>query len=156
MRATMMLYAYYTKNPVAYHDAMMPIHGFVYTRALLAILGTMGPTTSFVENVNSKDVYAHAVFGAALLSVGHCSGGVNTIFGYVLLVHAVGKLNLYTRLRYDNFAKQQRQVPRHIDFLRFVGLFYFEDDLDTHKDNTDPKIGYLPVDKLGRFYAAFN
>jgi hypothetical protein len=99
-----MLYAYYSKDPVAYHDAMMPIHGFAYTRALLGLLGTMGPTTSFIENVNSKDVYAHAVFGAALLSIGHCSGGVTTISYYVLLVHAVGKLSLYARLRYDKFT----------------------------------------------------
>jgi hypothetical protein len=99
-----MLYAYFSRDPVAYHDAVMPIHGFVYTRALLALLGTMGPTTSFTENVNSKHVYAHAVFGAALLSVGHCSGGVTTIFYYVLLVHAVGKLSLYSRLRYDAYT----------------------------------------------------
>jgi hypothetical protein len=98
-----MLYAYYSKNPVAYHDSIMPIHGFAYTRAS-DYPGTMGPTTSFVRNVDSKHVYGHAVLGAALLSVGHWSGGIVTAFSYILMVQFNGKLRLYSRLRYDDYV----------------------------------------------------
>jgi hypothetical protein len=74
------------------------------TQEPLTILGTMGPTKSFVRNVDSKHVYGHAVLGAALLSVGHCSGGIVTAFSYILMVQLNGKLSLYSRLRYDDYV----------------------------------------------------
>ncbi|KAE8405932.1 hypothetical protein BDV37DRAFT_270391 [Aspergillus pseudonomiae] len=59
-------------NPIHYHNSMIPLHRFVYTHTLIFLLGTMGPTRSFTTNVNSQFVYAESVFGAALISIGHC------------------------------------------------------------------------------------
>ncbi|KAE8410320.1 hypothetical protein BDV36DRAFT_289689 [Aspergillus pseudocaelatus] len=94
MRIVLVVRAYFSQNPVHYHDSMMPLHGFVYTRALIFLLGTMGPTRSFTTNVNSQFVYAESVFGAALISIGHCHGSW-PVPVYLLLVHFLGKLSLW-------------------------------------------------------------
>jgi hypothetical protein len=60
------------QNPVHYHSSMMPLHRFMYTCALIFILGTMGPLRDFIKNVNSPFMYAESVLGAALISVSHC------------------------------------------------------------------------------------
>lgn len=94
MRSVLVVRAYFSQNPVHYHDSMMPLHGFVYTRALIFLLGTMGPTRSFTTNVNSQFVYAESVFGAALISIGHCHGSW-PVPVYLLLIHFLGKISLW-------------------------------------------------------------
>ncbi|RAL06458.1 uncharacterized protein BO97DRAFT_325581, partial [Aspergillus homomorphus CBS 101889] len=84
-----------------YHSSIMPLHGFVYTRALIFLLGTMGPTRSFVKNVNSPFVYAQSVLGAALISVSHCRG-LWPVPTYLVLVHGLGKLSLRVQEKYQS------------------------------------------------------
>jgi hypothetical protein len=100
MRPILVIRAYCTQNPVHYHSSMMPLHGFVYTRALIFILGTMGPSRDFVKNVNSPFVYAESVLGAALISVGHCHGSW-PIPVYLMLMHLVGKISLWVGEQHD-------------------------------------------------------
>jgi predicted membrane channel-forming protein YqfA (hemolysin III family) len=100
LRAGSILKAYHTCSWTDYHDAIMPLHSFVYARSFFFILGTIGPTENFVKNVNSKYVYMAAITGGALISVGHC---INpwSMSAYVALVHAIGKLNTWTRRKID-------------------------------------------------------
>ncbi|KAL2824968.1 hypothetical protein BJY01DRAFT_241630 [Aspergillus pseudoustus] len=94
MRPLLVIRAYYSQNPVHYHSSMMPLHGFVYTRALIFLLGTMGPSRDFIKNVNSPFVYAESVLGAALISVGHCHGSW-PVPAYLTLMHLLGKISLW-------------------------------------------------------------
>jgi hypothetical protein len=72
-RAALIVQAYMTRDPMDYHDALMPLHGFVYTRALLFMFGIMGPSIVFKGNINFSEAYSLAVFGAAVTAVSHCS-----------------------------------------------------------------------------------
>ena len=98
-----------------YHDAMMPLHGFVYTRALIFILGTLGPTTSFLVNVNSPFVYAEAVFGAALISVSHCSKSW-AVMEYMSVVFIIGKLSLWTAVESQN-SRYYSKTSLYVAFI---------------------------------------
>jgi hypothetical protein len=73
---------------------MMPLYGFMYTHALIFILGIMGPLRDFIKNINSPFVYAESVLGAALISVSHCHGSW-PIPVYLMLMHLVGKISLW-------------------------------------------------------------
>lgn len=100
MRPAQMLYAYYTQSPADYHDALMPIHSFVYTRVLIFLMGTMGPTPSFQKNVNSRFVYSESILGGALIAVSH-STKPEAIAVYASIMHMVGKLSLWARRKHD-------------------------------------------------------
>lgn len=56
-----------------YHDAMMPMHGFVYTRALLSIFGIIQQSSPHKDNISVRISYAEAVICAGCISVSHCS-----------------------------------------------------------------------------------
>lgn len=73
LRAALIVQAYMTRDPMDYHDALMPLHGFVYTRALLFMFGIMGPSIKLEDNINLREAYSLAVFGAAVAAVSHCS-----------------------------------------------------------------------------------
>ena len=107
-----MIYAYYSRNPIDYHDALMPIHGFVYVRIMFFLLGTVGPTTDYHKNVNSKYIYLLAVFGGALIAVGHCSRPLAVPL-YLVTVHLIAKLNFWTRMQVDSY----KYVHERIDVL---------------------------------------
>lgn len=102
LRPLAMMYAYRTGDRVDYHDALVPIHAFVYTRVMFFLCGSIGPTTSFRKNVNSKYIYLLAVFGGALIAVGHCSKPLAVPL-YLMTVHAIGKLNFWTRAHVDRY-----------------------------------------------------
>jgi hypothetical protein len=100
MRPILVIYAYYTQNPVHYHSSIIPLHGFVYTRALIFILGIMGPLRDFIKNINSPFVYAESVLGAALISVSHCYRSW-PIPVYLILMHLLRKISLWVGERHD-------------------------------------------------------
>lgn len=89
LRLVWMVRAYLTKVPMNYHDAIMPIHGFVYTRSLLFLFGIIERFSSSNDAMNVHISYAEAVICAGCISVGHCSHpwavclylGVFTMFG---------------------------------------------------------------------------
>jgi hypothetical protein len=72
----------------------MSLHGFMYTYVLIFLLATMGPTRSFIKNVDSPFVYAESVLGAALIAVSHCHGPW-PVPAYLVLVHFLWKLSLW-------------------------------------------------------------
>ncbi|KAB8260431.1 hypothetical protein BDV32DRAFT_47149 [Aspergillus pseudonomiae] len=156
LRMYQILQAYASQDPVDYHDAIVPIHSFLYARIIIFLFGTMGPSLSFSKNVNSRFVYAEAIFGSALISIGHCTKP-SAIVAYLLLVHAVGKISTFAGRRAweERTKKPPREPGLLIRALRFVG--FFEDRLDwadeamASADKT-PQIGNLPMDKLGHQY----
>ena len=97
-----MIYAYYSGSRTDYHDALVPVHSFVYTRALFFLFGTVGPTTDFMKNVNSKYVYMLAVFGGAVIAIGHCHRPM-AVPVYLMMVHIVGKVNFWTRRKVESY-----------------------------------------------------
>ncbi|PYI36399.1 hypothetical protein BP00DRAFT_483569 [Aspergillus indologenus CBS 114.80] len=101
IRSALVVHAYITQTAMDYHSSIMPLHGFVYTRALIFLLGTIGPTRSFIKNVNSPFVYAQSVLGAALISVSHCRG-LWPVPTYLVLVHRLGKLSLRVQEKYQS------------------------------------------------------
>lgn len=84
-----MALAYVTQDPMDYHDAVMPLHGFVYTRALLFLFGVMGPHPTLKDNINLRAGYSLAVFGAALIAVSHCSSPLAVPL-YLAIVSLIG------------------------------------------------------------------
>ncbi|KAE8150416.1 hypothetical protein BDV25DRAFT_139820 [Aspergillus avenaceus] len=145
MRMVQILYAYYTQDPTAYHDAVMPIHAFIYTRALIVLPGTMGPSLDFTENINSRFVYAEAVFGGALMSIGHCSRA-DALLCYVLSVHIVGKLT----------STPHRNRP--VSPSRHYAVSASSSRIHRGRKKTKapavevPQIGHLPADALGQMW----
>lgn len=95
-----MCLAYLSQNRSHYHDALVPVHAFVYTRAFFFLLGTIGPTTDFSKNVNSKYIYLTAIIGGALVAVEHCHNVWATPL-YLLILHAIGKVNFWTKTQVD-------------------------------------------------------
>ncbi|KAF2843264.1 hypothetical protein M501DRAFT_1012621 [Patellaria atrata CBS 101060] len=155
LRAIAMIRAYYSKSPIEYHDAIVPIHSFVYARSLFFILGTIGPTPNFLKNANSKYVYAAAIYGAALVAVGHC---VNqwAILQYMFCVHAIGKLNFWTRRSVDQCKERKEEIPKMLKILQKAGLCSFPQPSDIDMQitlNDGPRIGFLRMDSLGHIWA---
>ncbi|PTU16983.1 hypothetical protein P175DRAFT_0447294 [Aspergillus ochraceoroseus IBT 24754] len=153
MRPVQIIRAYYTQSPVDYHDAIMPIHAFVYARAIIFILGTMGPSKSFLRNVNSRFVYTQAIFGGALIAIGHCSRP-EAICVYVVIMHTLGKIGVWTSTK-----KQGLRIPILVHVLMLMGFSsQGESIMDYGKTDTDkvPEIGHLPVDLIGHHWARFN
>ncbi|KAE8357102.1 hypothetical protein BDV27DRAFT_96927 [Aspergillus caelatus] len=151
------LVAYTTQNSIDYYDAIMPLHSFLYTRIIIFLFGTMGPSLSFSKNVNSPFVYAEAVFGGALIAIGHCTK-LSAIVAYLLLVHAVGKVSTFAGWRawVESTKKPPQDPGLLVRVLRFVG--FFEDredwaDATVTSPGETPQIGNLPMDKLGHQYA---
>ncbi|KAL2783980.1 hypothetical protein BJX66DRAFT_330280 [Aspergillus keveii] len=101
LRPLLVIRAYCSQSPVDYHSSMMPLHGFVYTRALIFLLGTMGPSRDFIKNVNSPFVYAESVLGAALISVGHCQGSW-PVPTYLILMNLLGKISLWAGEQHED------------------------------------------------------
>jgi hypothetical protein len=95
LRAGLIALAYVTKDPLDYHDAIMPLHGFVYTRALLFLFGIMGPHTTLKSNINLRESYSLAVSGAALIAVSHCSSPWAVAL-YLSVVSLIGILSRWT------------------------------------------------------------
>ncbi|OJJ95815.1 hypothetical protein ASPACDRAFT_35706, partial [Aspergillus aculeatus ATCC 16872] len=93
MRPIQILRTYYTQTPTAYHNAIMPVHAFLYTRVLIFLIGTMGPTISFLKNVNSRFVYSESILGGALIAVSHYSKP-EAVATYLLIIHVLGKVSL--------------------------------------------------------------
>ncbi|KJK64781.1 hypothetical protein P875_00010989 [Aspergillus parasiticus SU-1] len=156
LRMYQILVAYTTQNPIDYHDAIVPLHSFIYTRIIIFLFGTMGPSLSFSENVNSPFVYAEAVFGGALIAIGHCTRP-SAIVAYLLLVHAVGRVSTFAGWR--AWVERTKKPPQNpgllVRVLKFVG--FFEDREDWADDTVassheTPQIGNLPMDKLGHQY----
>ncbi|PLB48641.1 hypothetical protein P170DRAFT_474994 [Aspergillus steynii IBT 23096] len=110
MRPIQILHAYYTQTPTAYHDAVMPIHAFIYTRVMFFLMGTMGPTLSFQKNVNSPFIYSEAILGGALIAVSH-SSKPEAIGIYLSIVHVLGKIGLWTRRQRDACRYEKLQFP---------------------------------------------
>lgn len=73
LRLVWIVQAYLTKAPMDYHDAIMPIHGFVYTRSLLFLFGLIGKSSPPKDNRSVQVSYAEAVICAGCISVSHCS-----------------------------------------------------------------------------------
>ncbi|KAL5042410.1 hypothetical protein BDW71DRAFT_200620 [Aspergillus fruticulosus] len=138
LQPLLVIRAYCSQNPVHYHSSMMPLHGFVYTCALIFLLGTMGPSRDFIKNVNSLFVYAESVLGAALISVGHCQGSW-PVPAYLILMHLLGKISLTNGVA-DSI---------HVRILRFTGLCVCEPSSEAA---VSPQIGYLPADTIGEKY----
>ncbi|KAE8372670.1 hypothetical protein BDV26DRAFT_285760 [Aspergillus bertholletiae] len=149
MRTIQVVRAYYTQNPMDYHDSMMPLHGFVYTRALIFLLGTMGPTRSFVQNVNSPFVYAESVLGAALISVSHCHGSWPVLV-YLTLMHLLGKISLWISEDHESRKESGLAEPILIKTLRWAGFVMHKVPPNSR---TAPLIGYLPMDNIGDRWA---
>ncbi|KAJ5335643.1 uncharacterized protein N7506_005703 [Penicillium brevicompactum] len=72
LRLVWIVQAYLTKAPMDYHDAIMPIHGFVYTRSLLFLFGLIEKSASPKDNRSAQVSYAEAVICAGCISVSHC------------------------------------------------------------------------------------
>ncbi|KAI9929517.1 hypothetical protein ASPWEDRAFT_184012 [Aspergillus wentii DTO 134E9] len=158
MRPLVILHAYHTQEPMAYHDVIMPLHAFIYMRAFLFLFSTMGPTRDFIKNMNSRFVYALGITGSGAMAFGHCSSSWAGV-AYFILVHLVGKFSLWTRRIYDSYIYAKKPVPEYILFCRRIGAFIF--DIPTENEMQaavadGPKIGYLPMDRLGHDWAAFN
>ncbi|QMW27828.1 hypothetical protein G4B84_003117 [Aspergillus flavus NRRL3357] len=156
LRMYQILVAYTTQNPIDYHDAIVPLHSFIYTRIIIFLFGTMGPSLSFSKNVNSPFVYAEAVFGGALIAIGHCTRP-SAIIVYLLLVHAVGRVSTFAGWRaWMGRTKKPPQDPGLlVKILKFVGFFKDHEDWADEKvasSHETPQIGNLPMDKLGHQY----
>ncbi|KAK5030038.1 hypothetical protein LTR13_008350 [Exophiala sideris] len=154
LRPLVMIYAYHTGNRVDYHDALVPIHAFGYTRVMFFLYGSIGPTTNFRKNVNSKYIYLIAVFGGAVVAVGHCSRPL-AVPVYLMMVHAVGKLNFWTRVQFDWHRVNDRPLSPLLQILLKMGFcsFVCRRDVDMQITvNDGPKIGELPADALGHVY----
>lgn len=126
----------------------MPLHGFVYTRALIFILGTMGPSRDFVKNVNSPFVYAESVLGAALISVGHCHGSW-PIPVYLIFMHLIGKISLWVGEQHDYCRSNGVPESTHVKILRSAGFWTRE---SYTKADSAPRIGFLTADIIGEKY----
>lgn len=90
-------YALYTQSQIVYHDAIVPLHSFIYARLLLFVYSTISPSPDFEENINSKQVYNLAIAASPLIAIGQSHLGVTAVVAYLLLVHLVGKISLWTR-----------------------------------------------------------
>ena len=95
----MMTIALYTGKSQDYHDAIVPLHSFVYARVLLLLYSTMSPSPSFQKNINSRQVYNLAICVSAIMGVGQASRGIPAVLGYTLLVNLIGKISLWARAR---------------------------------------------------------
>ncbi|KAI3017322.1 hypothetical protein CBS147347_10318 [Aspergillus niger] len=151
LRSVLVVRAYLTQTNVDYHSSIMPLHGFVYTRALIFLLGTMGPTRSFVKNVNAPYVYAESVLGAALISVGHCHGSWS-VPTYLVLVHAIGKLSLRIREKYEFCREKNIPEPHWSRILRKLG---FCTRVGQEVVPNAPLIGHLPTDMIGAIWTEY-
>ncbi|KAE8335186.1 hypothetical protein BDV24DRAFT_156234 [Aspergillus arachidicola] len=156
MRSIQVVHAYSTQDPIHYHDCLMLLHGFVYTRVLIFLLGTMGPTRSFIKNVNSPFIYAQSALGAALISVGHCHGSW-PMLSYLILMHSLGKnklmgpLNTYKLTKHVGaHRKNDLPEPPLTKFLRYAGFVTCVSPADPSKTRS---IGYLKADFLGTKWA---
>jgi hypothetical protein len=92
----LVLIAYCTGSPVVYHDTIMPIHGFAYSRSMSFLLGIMGPSASFVNNLNSKWTYALAAHSAFVLAISH-SKNPYAVFIATMSMVATAKVGTWTR-----------------------------------------------------------
>ncbi|OGM50116.1 hypothetical protein ABOM_001299 [Aspergillus bombycis] len=92
------LQAYTSQDPIDYHDAIVSLHSFLYARIIIFLLGTMCPSLSFSKNINSRFVYAEAIFESVLISAGHCTKP-SAIFAFLLLVQAIGKISTFAGRR---------------------------------------------------------
>lgn len=81
------------QNPLHYYSSIMPLYGFMYTHALIFILGTIGPSRDFIKNINSLFIYTKSVLEAALISVSHCYRSW-PILVYLILIYLLGKISL--------------------------------------------------------------
>lgn len=158
MRPFQILYAYYTQTPTAYHDAIMPINAFLYTRVLIFILATMGPTLSFHKNVNSRFIYSESIFGGAVIAIGHCSLP-EAVPLYLILVHVLGKIGLWARRKQDICRAHNLPESRILKLLSLLGFITRDQELVSMTKagvKEPPEIGHLPGDKMGHTWAAFN
>ncbi|KAF9894906.1 hypothetical protein FE257_004528 [Aspergillus nanangensis] len=158
MRPVQILYAYYSQTPTAYHDAIMPINAFVYTRVLIFLMATMGPTLSFHKNANSRFVYADAIFGGAVMAVGHCSKP-EAVPIYLVIMHVLGKTGLWTRKQQDVSRAQNIPQSALLRLLSFLGFITRDQELVSISKAgvlEPPAIGHLPADKMGHYWAGFN
>lgn len=101
-RPVLSIYAFCTQKAGAYHDSVVPIHSFVYARALIFFFGTMGPTGNFIADVNSKHVYSISITGSALLAVSH-SFNPWAVMEICILTNLIGKIQLWSRRCYDYY-----------------------------------------------------
>ncbi|GES64685.1 hypothetical protein ATEIFO6365_0009017400 [Aspergillus terreus] len=156
MRPAQMLYAYYTQSPADYHDALMPIHSFVYTRVLIFLMGTMGPTPSFKKNVNSRFVYSESILGGALIAVSH-STKPEAIAVYASIMHMVGKVSLWARRKHDAEREQGVPLSKTVRLLSYLGFITRGKRLvDSSKASSKeaPEIGHLYADRMGHSWAS--
>ena len=91
------LYALLHGSRSSYHDAIVPLNSFVYARLMLFIYSTISPSPNFEDNINSKQVYNLAISASPLIAIGQSHGGVSAVMVYLLIVHMVGKISLWTR-----------------------------------------------------------
>lgn len=91
------VYALVSQSPTVYHDAIVPLHSFVYARLLLFLYSTISPAPDFEDNINSKQVYNLAIAASPLIAIGQSHLGVAAVVAYLLVVHLVGKISLWTR-----------------------------------------------------------
>ncbi|CAI7625462.1 unnamed protein product [Penicillium bialowiezense] len=82
----------------------MPIHGFVYTRAILTILGVIQKSSPLKDSMTWKVSYAEAVICAGCISVGHCSKPW-AVFLYLGVFAVIGVL--------DQWTSQTNKKPVH-------------------------------------------
>lgn len=87
MRSALVVHAYITQTAMDYHSSIMPLHGFVYTRALIFLLGAMlgiQSNQSFVfVDTSGSGVQA----SCGLFSQGTCHGAPYIQWLMQLLAH---------------------------------------------------------------------
>ncbi|KAJ5742358.1 uncharacterized protein N7511_011544 [Penicillium nucicola] len=131
MRIALIVRAYLSEGPMDYHDAMMPLHGFIYTRVILFIIGIMGTSDHLKDNINDPMAYTLAVFGAATISVSHISSPWAIVW-YLGTFTLIGIKNRWS-------SKLERQLIKS-------GPAQVQASFFTEKPS---EIGDLPADQLG-------
>jgi len=136
---------------------VVSLHSFVYARVLLFLYSTISPSPNFEDNINSKQVYNLAIAASPLIAIGQSHLGVTAVLAYLLVVHVIGKISLWTRstlaMAKDShfitlsmaqaFAKIGFRTPDRERLDPCVGL-----------SGNGPTIGRLSADEFGHWYNA--
>lgn len=149
---------------------MVSLHSFVYARVLLFLYSTISPSPNFEDNINSKQVYNLAIAASPLIAIGQSHLGVTAVLAYLLVVHVIGKISLWTR---STLAMAKDRWVLTCDlwltaFSHFITLSMAQafakigfrtpdrERLDpcVGLSGNGPTIGRLSADELGHWYNA--
>ncbi|GAB7364960.1 hypothetical protein MBLNU230_g5745t1 [Neophaeotheca triangularis] len=100
LRPLAMLYAVHVGEDAAYHDALVPIHAFIWARLFVALGGITGESSALLENANKPEVYTVAIGISALVAMQYAYSP-HAPWAYMAIWIAVAMTNRWTRAQLE-------------------------------------------------------